>query len=175
MRARELPNVFELEAEDAVEADGVEGLHLVLLDGLAIDRELRLLQLRYHVISPLAVAQQEQEFMDEELVVGVFVVGVAHLLLVLEVFLHAPDVPLEVLSLLLLALQHRPVLLYPGADQLIRYRLVYQAERPLNDRLLQGDVGFFELLLDKGESVDARTDVLQREEVAPVEHQRCGH
>lgn len=179
MRARvarcELADVAQFEAEDPVEAKGIERLHLVLFDGFTVDVEFGTLEFRDHFIATLAVAEQEKELMDKQLVIGVLIIRIHHTLLILEFLLHDLDVLLKVLALPALALEHGPVLLDPGADQLIAHRLVDESEGALDYAFFQGDVGLFEFLLYQGECVNACSNVLDRQEIAPVQHDRSGN
>lgn len=150
-------------------------MHLVLLDGFAVGGKLWFLKFGDHIVAALAVTHQEEELMNEDLVVRVFVVWILHLLLVLQVLLNSLDVLLEVLPLLLVALEHTLVLMDPCAYQLVAHCFINQSERPLYYTLLQGYVCLLQLLLNQSERVYARTDILYREMISPVENEGSCH
>jgi hypothetical protein len=119
-----ISNIVELDLEKVIKPLCIQGLHVILLDAPALGYELRMRQLGYHFEALPSVCQKEQELVNKELVVRVFIIRVRHALLLFEILLHSSDVLLEVLPLFLLALKHAPILLNPRLYELLARGLV---------------------------------------------------
>ena len=123
-----LVHLLGIQLEYSVKSDGIKWLHLILLDALPLSGKFWEGQFLDRFNLPTSIAQQEYELVDEQLVYRILIIRVVHLLLLLEVSLDGPNVPLEVFPCLLLALEVGTVLLDPLADQLETCRLINQVE-----------------------------------------------